>query len=106
MKKPARYANIGIFTGKNVLDNVNKRVMVTTSAGDLGINYPNAQLIINCEWPKDCSKMVKHRGWVLRAERRGGGEKALFVIVAGIGPYLGLVCWLIIDESDNATKKL
>jgi hypothetical protein len=97
MKKPAKYANIGIFTGKIVLDGVDARVMVATSAGDLGVDHPNAQLIINCEWPEDCSTAVQRRGRASRA-----GEKALFVIVAGIGSYLGLLRRFFIDNSCSA----
>ena len=72
IKNPAKYASIGIFTGNIVLDGVDTRVMVVTPAGDLGANYPNAQLIVKCEWPEDCIMSVQRRRRASRA-----GEKAL-----------------------------
>jgi hypothetical protein len=48
-KTPAKYAHIGIFTGKCVLDKVDARIMGATAVSDLGVDHPHSQLIINCE---------------------------------------------------------
>ena len=58
MKKPAKYTNIGIFTGKIVLGGLDARVMVAASAGDLGVDHPYVQRIVNCELAEGCSTAV------------------------------------------------
>ena len=61
------------------------RVLVATSAADLGIDHPNAQCGLNNEWPASISTFVQRRG---RASRRD--EDALIVVIAGVASYLHL----------------
>ena len=86
MKKQLKFVNINIFTGKMTIPNVFPRVLISTSAGDMGVDHPDAQLVLNFEFPDDPSTAVQRRG---RASR--GGQDALFVIDAGISSYLSLV---------------
>ena len=78
MDKVLKGININIFTGKLKLPDVNPRVLVATSAGDMGVDHPNAQYILNCEFPEDPSTVIQRRG---RASRRG--ENAVFFLAAG-----------------------
>ena len=86
MKKQLKFVNINIFTGKMTIPNVFPRVLISTSAGDMGVDHPDAQLVLNFEFPEDPSTIVQRRG---RAAR--GGEDALFFIEAGILSYLSLI---------------
>ena len=96
-KKPAKYASIGIFTSNIVLDDVYTRVIVATSAGDLGVNHPNTKLVVNYKWTEDCSTAVQSRSQMSRV-----GKKAVLVIVTGIGSYRCLMRRFFVDDSDNA----
>ena len=61
------------------------RVLVATSAADLGIDHPDAQCGLNNEWPDSISTFVQRRG---RASRRD--EIALIVVIAGIASFVQL----------------
>ena len=86
MDKALKSININIFTGKLKLPDVNPRVLVATSAGDMGVDHPNAQYVLNCEFPEDPSTVIQRRG---RASRRG--ENAVFFLAAGVASYLNLM---------------
>ena len=85
MQKPLKYTNINLFTQKIRIPGMDPRVMVATSAGDLGIDHPDAQLVYNCEFPEDVSTLVQRRG---RASRHG--EPAKFIVKGGLASYLNL----------------
>jgi hypothetical protein len=81
-----KFVNINIFTGKMTILNVFLRVLTSTSAGDMGVDHPDAQLVLNFEFSKDTSTAVQQRDQALRS-----GQDALFVAGAGISSYLSLV---------------
>ena len=61
MDKVLKGININIFTGKLKLPDVNPRVLVATSAGDMGVDHPNAQFILNCEFPEERNLIRRDR---------------------------------------------
>ena len=63
MEKALKGININIFTGKLKLPDLNPRVLVATSAGNMGVDHPNAQYVLNCEFPEDPSTVIQRRGW-------------------------------------------
>ena len=77
---------INLFTSKLRIDDFNPNVLIATSAADLGIDHPNAQLQLNVEWPESIASLVQRRG---RGSRRG--EDSKFVLVAGISSYVHIV---------------
>ena len=86
MKKQLKFENINLFTGKMTIPEEFQRVLISTSAGDMGIDHPNAQLVMNLKFPEDPSTVVQRRG---RAAR--GGQDTVFILSAGISSYLNLV---------------
>ena len=62
MKKQLKFVNINIFTGKMTIPNVFPRVLISTSAGDMGVDHPDAQLVLNFEFSDDPSTAVQRRG--------------------------------------------
>jgi superfamily II DNA helicase RecQ len=85
-KKQLKCVNINIFTVKMTIANIFPRVLIPTSAGDMGVDHPDAQLVLNFEFTEDVSTAVQQRGQALR-----GGQDALFVLDAGISSCLSLV---------------
>jgi len=77
---------INLFTSKLRIDDFNPNVLIATSAADLGIDHPNAQLQLNVEWPESIASLVQRRG---RGSRRG--EDSKYVLVAGISSYVHIV---------------
>ena len=59
MKKQLKFVNINIFTGKMTILNVFPRVLISTSAGDMGFDHPYARLVLNFEFPKDAPTAVQ-----------------------------------------------
>lgn len=84
--KTEKFALIGIFCRKIRVEGYDPRVLIATAASDLGVDHPDAQCIINMEWPECIATLVQRRG---RASRRG--EEAVFILVAGITSYLALL---------------
>ena len=62
------------------------KVLISTSAGDMGVDHFDAQLVLNFEFPEDPSTVIQRRGWASR-----GGKDVLFVLDAGLSSYLNLV---------------
>ena len=78
--------SIGVFTQKITIPGRKLHVLVAMSSGDLGVDHPDAQLVVNFEFPDDCSTVVQRRG---RASRNN--EIATFILVFGISAYLAMV---------------
>ena len=84
--KAEKFALIGIFCRKIRVEGYDLRVLIATAASDLGVDHPDAQCVINMEWPECIATLVQRRG---RASRRG--QAARFILVAGIAAYLSLL---------------
>ena len=74
------------------MEGFNPRVMLATSAADLGIDHPNCNYVHNIdyvhniEWPEDIATYVQRRG-------RGGrqNQESQFILNAGLSGYLQMV---------------
>jgi superfamily II DNA/RNA helicase len=86
MEKTLKYININLFTGKLKLPEVILRILVATSASDMGVDHRNTQFVLNCEFPKNLSTVLQRRG---RSSRRG--KNAMFFLAAGVALYLNLI---------------
>ena len=86
MEKVLKGININVFTGRLKLPDVNPRVLVATSAGDMGVDRPNAQYVLKCEFPEDPSTVIQRRGRVSCC-----GKNAVFFLAAGVALYLNLI---------------
>ena len=100
MDKRGKGIGIRLFTGALTVDGMSPRICVATNAGDMGIDHPDAQLIVNFGFVEDCSTFVQRRG---RASRRG--EDAAMHTNISLVSYLYLVKRLsdtssIADEDD------
>ena len=84
--KHEKFALIGIFCQKIRVEGYDPRVLIATAASDLGVDHPDAQCVINMEWPECIATLVQRRG---RASRQG--QAASFILVAGIAAYLSLL---------------
>ena len=76
---------IKLYTQKIKVSDYKPLVLIATSAGDLGVDHPNAQCGLNNEWPDSICTFVQRRG---RASRRD--EIAIIVIVAGVASFIHL----------------
>ena len=47
MEKVLKYIKINAFNRRQKLPEVNPRVLVATSAGNMGVDHPNAQYVLN-----------------------------------------------------------
>ena len=59
MEKPSKYININVFAMRLKMPEVNSGVLMATSASDMGVDYPNAQFVLNCEFPEDLSIVIQ-----------------------------------------------
>ena len=53
IEKVLKCININVFTGRLKLPEANPRMLVATSTGKMGVNHPNTQSVLNCEFPED-----------------------------------------------------
>ena len=86
MSKELKAINVGLFTGKIHIPNMNPRVMGATSAGDLGIDHPDARFVASFEFPEEPSAVIQRRGWAARY-----GQPAVLLVVAGIVAYMTMM---------------
>ena len=74
---------IKLYSEKIKVPDYDPRVLIATSAANLGVDHPNAQCGLNNEWPNNISTFVQRRG---RAYCRN--EIAIIVIVAGVASFI------------------
>ena len=86
MEKTLEYININVFSGRLKLPEVNPRVLVAKSAGNMGVDHPNAQFVLNCESLEDPSTVIQRRG-----RFSCHGKNAVFFLAAGFASYLNLI---------------
>ena len=84
--KDQKFVNINILGGKVKVPGMHPRVLIEISVGDIGVNHPNAQLVMNLEFPEDQSTLIQKRD-----QATWDGKDALFVESDGVAPYLRLV---------------
>jgi len=78
------------------------RVLVTTASSDVGVNYRNAQGILNMEMLENISASRQRQG---RASR--DGEPSWFCIIAGVKSYImcfkhvEALCQSVISSEDD-----
>ena len=86
MDKRGKGVAIRLFTGTLTVDGMSPRICVATSAGDMGIDHPDAQLVVNYGFVEDCSTFVQRRGRVSRRK-----EDAVMHTDISVVSYLYLV---------------
>ena len=62
LDKSTKCTLVKVSTGKIVIEGVNSCVLVSTSALDIGVNNPLANLVINCECPDCVTTLTQHKG--------------------------------------------
>ena len=74
MNKDLKFVNINILCRKVNVAGMHPRVLIEISVGDMGVNHPNVQLVMNLEFPEDQSTLIQKRDQATR-----DGKDVLFV---------------------------
>ena len=85
LKKEDKFRRIQLFVGAISVPGLNPKVMVSTSAADVGIDNKDCRHVTIFEWPSDGASFCQRRG---RGSRDGRDSKTL--LVAGLGSYLSM----------------
>ena len=105
LEKDEKHAFTNLFTGDLSIEGHDHRIMVATSAADLGIDHTECTFVLILEWPDSLASYVQRRG---RAGRRKQISK--IIIVAGLASVISLVKRIhrqqdkpsdVIDESEQ-----
>jgi superfamily II DNA helicase RecQ len=98
LDKVEKFHLVNLFCQKTTVDLYDPRVAVATSTSDHGVDHPDAQHVINMEWPDSVSTLVQRKGRASRA-----GQAAIFMIIAGLTSHIMLVrrIWKLIDVQAN-----
>ena len=79
--KQEKFNMIHLFCLKSKIKGYEPRVLVTTSASDVGVDHPNAQHVTNLEWTDSVSTFEEPRpdGTIRRSTRRCEPEMSRLV---------------------------
>ena len=99
--KRDKFGKINLFCKGKTIMGYKPQVVLSTLASNQGVEHPNAQYILNLEWPNTIATWTQRMGRAARA-----GQPAVVVIIVGITGYTVLVALALNydDVADNATR--
>ena len=85
LDKTEKFSLINIFCRKLIIQDYSPNIMISTAAADLGVDHPNAQCIVNIEFPDCLASLFQRQG---RGSRNH--QISSFIIIGGVKSYIML----------------